>query len=168
MPGPALSTYHVVTRLIPQQVSGFSSECILTSFDITYTPFPCCLVSHNPSPVWCLHLLPPCHPHPMAENGGGAVTRRLRNLGEAAGSLSSCRLSVEKRRGSRIPLFLQALGGKAPGRSGPLDPVGTMDFTWVPPVLPTPGSPRGRQGAWGSEAGLGLGTDTPAVCTLMR
>ena len=97
MPGPALSTYHVVTRLIPQQVSGFSSECILTSFDITYTPFPCCLVSHNPSPVWCLHLLPPCHPHPMAENGGGAVTHRLRNLAEAAGSLSSCRLSVEKR-----------------------------------------------------------------------
>lgn len=69
------------------------------------------------------------------------MTHGLRNLAEAAGSF----------------LFLfQAQGGKAPGRPGPLDPVGTMDFTWVPPVLPTPGCPRGRQGAWGSEAGLGV------------
>ena len=71
MPGTALSTYHGVTHLIPQQVSGFSKECILTSFAITSTPFPCCLVSHNPSPVRSLRLLPPGHPHPMAENEAG-------------------------------------------------------------------------------------------------
>lgn len=69
------------------------------------------------------------------------MTHGLRNLAEATGSF----------------LFLfQAQGGKAPGRPGPLDPVGTMDFTWVPPVLPTPGCPRGRQGTWGSEVGLGV------------
>lgn len=141
MPGTGLSTYHIVTHIIPQQVSGYSNECILTSFDVTYTRFPCCLVSHNPSPVRSLLLLPPCHPHPVAENRGRAMTLRLRNLAEAAGCL---------------PFFLRALSGKAPGRPGPLDPVGTLDFTWVPPVLPTPRCRRGRQGAWGSEAGLGV------------
>ena len=85
-------------------------------------------------------------PAPLSPTPHGRKRRRVRDT------------QVEEPcRGSRIPLFLQALGGKAPGRPGPLEPVGTMDFTWVPPVLPTPGCPRGRQGAWGSEAGPGVG-----------